>query len=121
MINFYFNSHPKTREKVISIISSFNEAFERSYATFAMGTFGHNVLDDYNLEDSSILWCLRNENIQNWYQLRELELYPKDASGRIDQWDLYELDSQRDDIIMFLRWLMTIDENIRLADEEDED
>jgi len=106
MITFYFNIDPKTRDEVIASIYIFEGAYEHDYNQLASSTFGHVVIGDNNLEDHFIKGCLTWNAITDWYD-HALEYQNADSET---------LDVQRDDIIMFLRWLETVDENIRCGE-----
>lgn len=114
MITFYREEYPQDRDAVINVIHAFEKFYEGRYNAFADGTFGHIVLGDYNLGDDSLDFCLKHETIQDWYAHAHSKLAP------IDKWTLRELDARRDEVILFLRWLLEIDEAVREGEDDEE-
>lgn len=75
-------------------------------------TFGHNVLDDLNLSDGHIKWCLRQKTINDWFNHANGNNDPE-SKDFYDQQDYEDLTKLRDDTICFLRWLLDVPEEIR--------
>lgn len=78
-------------------------------------TFGHIVLDDLNLSDGHIEWCLRQDSIHDWFQhaLGHLRSLNVDDMSTFDKFTYRDLTGLRDAVIIFLRWLLEIPEEIR--------
>lgn len=121
MIAFeYVNRYaPQHREEVIFQINQFTERHRAVYGRDldAEFSFGHIVLSDHNLEDDFILPCLHDYMIDDWYQQRVKDMLnnPKDF------YPTSFIDAARDDVIIFLRWLLTIPEGIRSEEEGEGD
>lgn len=76
-------------------------------------SFAHIVLDDFNLEDWHIKWCLDNEHI-NEYLIDKLR-YVLDEYTNYDNYDYWLLVEGADLTIQFLEWLLTVPEETREA------
>jgi hypothetical protein len=78
--------------------------------------FAHIVLGDWNLQHGYIKYCLEPHGIHDW-TLQKIE----DTFGSVvarddlDEWQIEDYDeiiNERDTVIGFLRWLLSIDEYI---------
>lgn len=76
-------------------------------------SFAHIVLDDFNLEDWHIKWCLENEQV-NEYLIDKLR-YVLDEYTNYDNYDYWLLVEGADLTIQFLEWLLTVPEEVREA------
>lgn len=81
-------------------------------------SFAHIVLDDYNLGDRSILFCLQQDRITKWVDREILDTYEKPIPDPsvLEEWERYWYDDimeMRDEIIIFLRWLLHTSEDER--------
>ena len=84
--------------RVVPLIDAFLE-----FCPKARYSFGHIVLDDQNLFDGDIEFCLKEEAIERWLSHR---LSQSDSSD--------ELAVARNIIEAFLRFLLVIPEDIRV-------
>jgi len=107
------------RQDVIHVIRMFCED-DRRYAY----SFGHIVLDDYNLDDDCIKFCLRQKTINDWFEHNLQSCDPASSNPESpNDWERYQYDDltdARDKIIAFLRFLLTIPEDIREGDNEED-
>lgn len=114
---------PKTVEpdEVIYIIDRFcdDPAWDGiNLVSFPRCTFGHIVLDDYNLGDGHIEFCLQDEQVERWvkFELDDCGIeYGIDPSTLdvVQQWDYEKVIRSRDKVKSFLEWLLEIPEVIR--------
>jgi len=97
-------------DQVLQIIDAFTE-----FCPEALFSFGHIVLDDYNLTDDNIKFCLKEETMEDWFN-HQLSQAGFTIAG-VDK-----LSVMRNIIEAFLRFLLAIPEDVRgdwLEDEED--
>lgn len=80
-------------------------------------SFAHIALDDYNLSNGDIEWCLHNDRVNEYLMNRYSEL-PEHAIDHTSDnyWDNYAYWGLIDGVqltIDFMNWLMTIPEDER--------
>lgn len=101
---------PENREDIIAIIDDFTSPH---YWPTSVGSFAHIVLDDYNLEDGSIDFCLHPDRIDAYLKLKEESLF-KYMNDYVDGLNsMVEILNMSIEIIMFLNWLKSLPEEIR--------
>jgi len=102
-----------TREEVIGII----EEFSREHDNWVNYTFAHIAIDDYNLSDLHIKFCLRQDTINEWFEYaltqQEPECCDPTSANEWERWQYDELTELRDAVIGFLRALLKVEEEVR--------
>lgn len=102
---------------LLKTIDDFCEYVSRNYTVSPTGTFAHIALDDYNLSDGHLNFCLESDQIREWfYQAYKDNLgyavdYTSDNTWENYRW--YELIEATEIIILFLEWLKTIPIEVR--------
>lgn len=103
---------PLRAQYVIDKMNEFvaGESWTRAYS------FAHIVLGDQNLGEGHIKFCLQPHIVNDWTssQLKDRALNPVRNENRA--WELHEYDqviSERDSIIAFLRWLLSLTDELR--------
>ena len=94
-------------EQVIQIIDAFTK-----FCPESRYSFGHIVLDDYNLTNGNIEFCLEDETIEEWFSFASSD----------PTWERFQHDdlvTMRNIIEAFLRFLLAIPEDERADWEED--
>lgn len=103
-------------EEIAEIVEDEIESFNTRYPN-AMFSFAHIVLDDYNLSDAHIHWCLRQDSINEWFNYNLARCDPDtcnpDSHNSWERWRYDELTELRDATIEMLRWLLTVPESMR--------
>lgn len=78
-------------------------------------SFAHIVIDDYNIYDGHIQFCL--DRADEYFQDKLKDLNPEYANpDAIESWQRWELDMLIESCLItmeFLEWLLTIDEDER--------
>lgn len=102
-------SEIQTYDQVTDVIDAFCNHFEAFLPEYS---FAHIVLDDYNLSDGNIRFCLKTEHITEWIT----EIAPR--------WDhtpeaLAYMIEHAAYIVRFLGYLLSIPESIRETPEEE--
>lgn len=96
-----------TPTEILKRIQAFNEKYPDAPHSYA-----HLVLGDFNLGDSSVVFCLHNTDRYEWLKQVILDvsrtLPAKEYLARIDQ--LWETNGR---VFEFLVWLSSVDEDIR--------
>jgi len=107
-----------TREEVINIINQFSDAHNNK----PNYTFAHITIDDYNLSDLHIKYCLRQDAINDWFEdqitqygekLGAKEGFDPTSHNSWERCNYDDLTELRDAIIGFLRALLKVDEEVR--------
>lgn len=97
---------PQTYEQVIALVDKFTQ-----FCPDASSSFGHIVLDDYNLEDSYIDGCLERERIDDW---REWRLEGMDKSTPlVEANNRLQLEKTIIQVIRFMQYLKMIPKEAR--------
>lgn len=103
-------------EEIAEIVEDEIESFNAKYPD-ARFSFAHIVLDDYNLLDGHIHWCLRQDSINEWFNYNLARCEPDacnpDSHNSWERWRYDELTELRDATIEMLRWLLTVPESMR--------
>lgn len=80
-------------------------------------SFAHIVLDDYNLDNGSILFCLEPKRVADWTNGRIESYFGKGRT--LQQLEKWEWDSYKEivqmsaEIVDLLSWLLNVPEEIR--------
>ena len=107
--------YPESFEDVREMVSAFCDWYSASYdGNCASSTFAHIVLDDLNLGDDYIYWCLEWEQIRFWIE-DEMEQIDDGRGTKYAQAVLKKQVLQKAAaIIRFLNDLTIIPEEIRV-------
>lgn len=57
---------PESPDETDALVDEFSKWFFEKYLRHASSTFAHIVIDDYNLDDSYIHWCVEWEQVRRW-------------------------------------------------------
>lgn len=85
-------------------------------------SFAHTVLDDYNLDNNSIIFCsyapnfIWNDEKRGWendLSMTWRERWYEEAKKDLDEWELEDLDEMVKDIDELLQWLLKVPPEVR--------